>query len=113
MLLRHVGRGPITAGDVPEIERPSAECGPADWRSPGFEMALRAAVSAGIGLKNIGRAAEDAAVRIAVDEANGSLTRAAERLGVTPRAIQLRRAVTRMLSMTLPSPDTQMAASDE
>ena len=61
MLLRHVGRGPITAGDVPEIERPSAECGPADWLSPGFEMALRAAVSAGIGLKNIGRAAEDAA----------------------------------------------------
>jgi hypothetical protein len=33
-----------------------------------------------------------AAVEIAVGEAVGTLQRAAERLGVTPRALQLRRA---------------------
>jgi hypothetical protein len=46
----------------------------------------------GVGLKDIGRMAEDIAVRFAVTSENGSLQNAARRLGVTDRALQLRRA---------------------
>jgi DNA-binding NtrC family response regulator len=89
---RHVGNGPVTIGDVPEEERPRE---PQSDRIPGgdgFEGAVRLAIARGLGLKEIGNAATEAAVRIAIDEAGGNLQRAAERLGVTDRALQMRRA---------------------
>jgi len=43
-------------------------------------------------LKEIGRAAEDIAMRIATDQESGNLQRAARRLGVTDRTLQLRGA---------------------
>ena len=43
-------------------------------------------------LKDIGREAEDIAERIVLEEEQGNLQRAAQRLGVTDRALQLRRA---------------------
>jgi hypothetical protein len=46
----------------------------------------------GAGLKEIGRAAEDCAIRCATQAEDGSLQRAARRLGVTDRALQIRRA---------------------
>jgi DNA-binding NtrC family response regulator len=50
------------------------------------------------GFKEIGRAAEDVAIRYASDEEDGNLQRAASRLGVTDRALQLRRANRRQMS---------------
>jgi transcriptional regulator with GAF, ATPase, and Fis domain len=94
MFHRHVGVGPITVGDLPDEERPLA-CPDADWRDGPFEQAVRTAVSRGAGLKDIGRAAEDIAVRLVVDDEEGNLQRAASRLGVTDRALQMRRATTR------------------
>ncbi|WP_283148329.1 sigma 54-interacting transcriptional regulator [Silvimonas soli] len=52
--------------------------------------AVEGALDAGLGLKGIGQLAESVAVQVAVRRA-GSTTRAAELLGVTPRALQLRR----------------------
>jgi transcriptional regulator with PAS, ATPase and Fis domain len=49
----------------------------------------------GIGLKGISRAAEETAIGIAVAEAGGNLQQAAQRLGVTDRTLQLRRAARR------------------
>lgn len=92
LLLRHVGPGPITVGDIPEDERPTAGFEIQDWRGNGFDQAIQRALISGVGLKEIGRAAEDAAERIALDEAEGNLQRAAARLGVTDRALQMRRA---------------------
>jgi transcriptional regulator with GAF, ATPase, and Fis domain len=92
---RHVGPGPITVGDVPEEERPAVEGGPEDWHDGAFEGGIRRALALGVGLKEIGRATENLAVRIAVDNAEGSLQRAARALGVTDRALQLRRAAWR------------------
>jgi transcriptional regulator with GAF, ATPase, and Fis domain len=89
---RHPGGATITVGDLPEDERPPADGPAADWRDAGFRGALRLALSRRVGLKEIGSAAAEAAVEIAVGEAEGNLQRAAERLGVTPRALQLRRA---------------------
>jgi len=91
MLLRHVGPGPITVGDIPEDERPAADFEIPDWRGNGFDHAIQMALQQGLGLKEIGRAAEDVAERIALEEAEGNLQRAAAKLGVTDRALQMRR----------------------
>ena len=50
----------------------------------------------GAGLREIGDAATDVAVDMALHEAGGSVRAASERLGVTPRALQLRAARRRM-----------------
>jgi DNA-binding NtrC family response regulator len=91
LLYRHVTPGPVTVGVLPEDERPAAHACEA-WHDGRFEVAIRRAVALGAGLKDIGRTAEDLAVRIAVEDEEGNLQRAATRLGVTDRALQLRRA---------------------
>src|SRR5439155_3696 len=70
-----------------------------EWRGDGFVRAIRRAVAHGVTLREIGTAATDAAIAIALGEEDGNLQRAARRLGLTPRALQLRRAAGR-----LPSP---------
>jgi transcriptional regulator with GAF, ATPase, and Fis domain len=92
---RHVGPSPITVGDIPCDEYPVAVAATGGWRSTDFEQSIRSALATGAGLKEISQAAADTAMRIAVDSENGSLQRAAQRLGVTGRALQLRRAARR------------------
>jgi len=87
---RHVGAGPMTLGDIPEDERPHV--GGVDWRDDGFERSIRTALMLGTGLKEITSAAAETAIRIAIGEEGGNLQRASSRLGVTARALQLRRA---------------------
>jgi transcriptional regulator with GAF, ATPase, and Fis domain len=107
---RHVGRGAITVGDlgadlrvataapaVLELPEPAAvldATSPA-WCDPSFRRSIGKAIEMGVGLKEIGRLAEDVAVQLAVRSENGSLQHAARRLGVTDRALQLRRASSR------------------
>lgn len=91
MMDRHVGYGPVTVGDIPEDDRPR-EGQSNDWRDEAFERSIRHALLRGAKLKEIGRGAEEAAVRIALSDEQGNLQRAASRLGVTDRALQMRRA---------------------
>jgi DNA-binding NtrC family response regulator len=65
--------------------------------NPHFEGPIQRAVRLGAGLKEIGRAAEEVAIRFVTAEEEGNLQRAARRLGVTDRALQLRRANGRVL----------------
>jgi transcriptional regulator with GAF, ATPase, and Fis domain len=95
MIYRHVGAGPISIGDIPESERPAPGAAAQEWHDPPFERAIRHALAIGVGLKDIRRVAEDVAVRIAVGDAQGNLQRAAQTLGITDRALQLRRAAQR------------------
>jgi transcriptional regulator with GAF, ATPase, and Fis domain len=88
----HVGSGPVTVGDVPEDKRPQLQSNENHRCDRHFEDAIRRALEKGVGLKEIGSVAEQIAVDLAISEANGNLQRAAERLGVTGRALQLRRA---------------------
>lgn len=92
IMYRHMGEGPVTVGNIPEEERPSADFGPVAWCDDHFEQAIRCAINLGVGLKEVGRTAEDAAIRSALFIEDGNLQRAARRLGVTDRALQLRRA---------------------
>ena len=94
ILLRHAGTGVITAGELPPDERPATTEPAADWRDDAFTNAIRRALAGGAGLRDIGWAAQETAINIAVGEA-GSVRGAARRLGVTDRALQLRRASVR------------------
>jgi transcriptional regulator with GAF, ATPase, and Fis domain len=89
---RHVGRGRITVGDVPPDERPALAPASESRIDPTFEEAIRRALARGATLRAISRDAADTAIRIALADEASNVQRAARRLGVTDRAIQLRRA---------------------
>jgi transcriptional regulator with GAF, ATPase, and Fis domain len=85
---RHTGPGPITIGDVPPDERRSAA---PSWPDGRFADAIRHAVDMGIGLARIGQAASDMAIQLVLEQEGDNNQRAALRLGVTDRTLQLRR----------------------
>ena len=89
---RHVGPGPITAGDIPPDDRPMSDALPSTWPDDRLDRVIEDAIARGIGLKEISHATTEAAIRLALDCEKGNLQRAAKRLGVTDRALQLRRA---------------------
>jgi transcriptional regulator with GAF, ATPase, and Fis domain len=96
MAKRHVGRGPITVGDIPEDENPfAAEKMGRDWKDTNFQSSIRHALALGVTLKQISNSAAEVAIRVALEDEMGNLQRAAKRLGVTDRALQMRRASTR------------------
>ena len=90
LVSRHVGEGPLTVGDLPEEERPEPDA-PPPWPDAAFTASVRRALAIGVGLRAIGREASETAIRVALEEA-GSVQGAARRLGVTDRALQMRRA---------------------
>jgi transcriptional regulator with GAF, ATPase, and Fis domain len=92
IMYRYVGRGPITAGNIPDEERPRPDTCKLGWCDEDFEKAIRKALLHDVSLREIRRMSENVAIRIALGEENGNLQRAAKRLGVTDRALQIRRA---------------------
>jgi transcriptional regulator with PAS, ATPase and Fis domain len=60
------------------------------------------AVDLGIGMKDIGQAATELAIELALEREGGNLQRAAARLGVTDRALQIRRASQRGANASVP-----------
>ena len=95
MSYRHVGPGPLTAGDIPKEERPAADLDTTDWWRGPFEGAIGQALVVGAGLKEISHTTVETAIRLAISNASGNLSRAARQLGVTDRALQMRRAARR------------------
>lgn len=88
----HVGPGAVTAGDIPEEDRPPEGEPSSGWPGEHLEAAIRDAITMGISLNEIKRVATDMAIHRAIQSENGNLPRAAKRLGVTDRALQMRRA---------------------
>lgn len=90
MAYRHVGPGRLTLGDVPHEERLD---GGSSWQTdPALLGWVQGAVEAGAGLRVLKDLVADLAVRAALVAAEGNVTVAARRLGVTPRAVQFRQA---------------------
>ena len=89
---RHVGPGPITPGDIPQEDRPAGGSARRAWPDERLDQTIQDAIAMGVSLKDITHTTTEAAIRIAVQEENGSLQRAARRLSVTDRALQIRRA---------------------
>jgi transcriptional regulator with GAF, ATPase, and Fis domain len=97
---RHVGSGAITPGDLPTQDWPavasSDECDePTAVRGEILADAVRRAVAEGTTLRQLREEVTQLAVDAALDESGGKVRAAAQRLGVTDRALQLRRAQVR------------------
>jgi len=73
LMHRYVGGGLLSVGNIPPEERPAPDAPPLDWQGTPLERIIRRAIAHGAGLKDISRAVEDLAVRIAVDDAEGNL----------------------------------------
>jgi transcriptional regulator with GAF, ATPase, and Fis domain len=97
--LRHTGPGPISAGDIPEDDRPAGEMQRA-WPDGDLERSISNALATGASLKEITQATAETAIRIAVQSEGSNLQRAASRLGITDRALQMRRATGRLEAKT-------------
>jgi DNA-binding NtrC family response regulator len=89
---RYSSSGPITAGDLPEGDRPACGAFARAWPNERFETSIGEAVMLGTSLKQISQATARTAMRIAVELEHGNIKHAATRLGITDRAIQMRRA---------------------
>lgn len=93
---RYVGPGSVTAGDIPEDDRPTDGEIHRSWPDEQLEKSISDALALGTTLKEITRIAADTAIRIAVCEEDNNLQRAASKLGVTDRTLQMWRATHRL-----------------
>ena len=93
---RHAGTGAVTPGDVPPRYRPEGtgedEAAPA--RSS-LEAAVRACLAEGLTLSDLKALVGEVAVETALEDCDGNVRSAAGLLGVTERAIQLRKQAPR------------------
>jgi transcriptional regulator with GAF, ATPase, and Fis domain len=104
MSQRHVGKSPVTVGDIPHDDRPARnagndpgrQVGTDPWHVGAFDESVCKAVARGVSLKEITRVAAETAVSAALADSNGNVAMAAKSLGVTARALQLRRAADRL-----------------
>lgn len=88
---RHCGPGPLTIGDLPPEERRCLGAACAPWPDRRFENAIRHALDLGVGLARISQMAGDLAIQLVLEQEGDNNQRAAARLGVTDRALQIRR----------------------
>ena len=109
--IRYSGTGPITAGDLPEEDRPGRGEFSRVWPDERFERSIAEAVTLGASLKEISQTTARAVVRIAVDSESGNLHRAAMRLGITDRALQMRRAADQLRRERSPGAASRDAGS--
>jgi DNA-binding NtrC family response regulator len=93
--IRHRWTGPVTVGDIPPEDRPPGSFSVPAQAADGpdeLERAVRGAVRSRVGLKELKEEVAELAVAAALEWEHGSVGAAARRLGVTERALQLRRA---------------------
>jgi transcriptional regulator with GAF, ATPase, and Fis domain len=88
---RHAGPGPVGLGALAPEDRPCAASAAMPWPDPEFECAIRRAIASGATLGALTQAAGDLAIRLVLEQENHNNQRAAARLGVTDRALQIRR----------------------
>ena len=93
---RHAGPGAVSPGDVPPRYRP-ARGAPEPVASSRrlLDLGVRAALAEGLSLPELKNLVGDVAVEAALEKTDGSAKRAAAMLGVTDRAVQLRRKAPR------------------
>ncbi|MBO9702383.1 MAG: sigma-54-dependent Fis family transcriptional regulator [Sporocytophaga sp.] len=90
--MRYVGNGPISVGTIPESDRPFPDFHKKDSEKDDMETFIRRALLQGMNLKDIKESAAETAIDLVIREENGNLQKAASKLGVTDRALQLRKA---------------------
>jgi transcriptional regulator with GAF, ATPase, and Fis domain len=85
---RYTGNGPITLGDIPDIDRLHRNREQFHASHLDIDTAVRSYLASGMDLKSIRNEIADKARILAIQDAQGNLQKAAERLGVTDRSLQ-------------------------
>ncbi len=85
----HVGPGAITVGSIPPDERGADEEPATTGTDSSLASAVRTFVLQGKGLREICDVVREVAYDVAIQQENGHTIRAAERLNVSPRAVQV------------------------
>ncbi len=73
------------------------------WPDEDLERSLSNALTTGVSLKEITQTAAETVVRMAIRSEDGNLQRAAGRLGITDRALQMRLANGKLAEATAPN----------
>ncbi|MCX7727655.1 MAG: hypothetical protein N2053_12510, partial [Chitinispirillaceae bacterium] len=63
-----------------------------DWQNLYLKPAIKEALSRGISIKEMRHMVEDIMITTVISEEKGNLQKASKRLGITDRALQIRRA---------------------
>ena len=88
----HSGNGLITLGDIPADERSKHILSPADSIVPDLEIVVRHAMQQGMQMRDIITMFRETSLRVAVEEECSNLQKAAKRLGISDRSLQLWKA---------------------
>ena len=88
---RHAGGGQITPGDVPPRDRPDRAVVRDRRAHTQLEAGVRQCLGVGMSLAELKTKVGDLAVDLALGESRGNVQRAAGMLGVTDRAVQMRK----------------------
>ena len=100
IMARHAaGLGPVTIGDIAEIDRPYTTILKDPLSTPEFSNAINVILQRGCGLKELVNDISNIAKDIAIRNANGNLQIAAQILNVTDRTLQAYQAVKRGISL--------------
>jgi DNA-binding NtrC family response regulator len=88
---RHLGDGLVTAGDIPDQERPAPEQPGVAWPDHRFAECIRRALALGATLDDITSAVVDTAMRLTVPGGAGDSQRSGGTPGIADRAVHRRR----------------------
>lgn len=87
--MKHTGKGPLTMGLLPKEDLLHFRNQTENKVENSWDEVIRKSLLFGCGLKEMKEAVGNIAIKIAVDQENGNLQKAAVRLGVTDRSLQL------------------------
>jgi transcriptional regulator with GAF, ATPase, and Fis domain len=86
---KHVGDGPFTLGDIPEADRPNFRETESLPGKEELEQAVKRLLYSGVGLKDLKEMVTTVAKEIAIEDQNGNIKEAAQKLGCSERILQL------------------------
>lgn len=90
---KHLGGGPITVGDIPQSDWPDFRKTTAPPVNNELKLAISSLMYNGLSLKEIKDVVTEIAKKAAIDQENGNLKMAAQRLGCSERILQMHRKV--------------------
>jgi transcriptional regulator with GAF, ATPase, and Fis domain len=90
---QHVGKSPITLADIPSLDRPERQISIESLPSSNdeYQNAIQKILERGLNLRELRDLTTQTAIELTLRREKGRVAQAANRLGITSRAIQFRK----------------------
>jgi DNA-binding NtrC family response regulator len=89
LVLKYPGKGPLTMGMLPKSELVLLKDIVNEEHNSNLHKGIHKSMLSGIGIREIKEMVGNIAIQIALEQENGNLQRAAQKLGLTDRSLQL------------------------